>query len=334
MRIATPQDQARRDAMAQHRSGEPDHADRDVIEPRLAGLVVERHPHLGRLLGPDVVDRECRQPIGMLQVLVRLPSRCTIALVCACNSSPTVSSLPTSSAPPAITTTTRPSSGSADEARALRDKILSISAHVIVLKNSATFAEYRDVLSTVKNIDDVVAAEPFIFLEVLIASAGHTPFGVALKGVDPQRVAGVVDMGAVMKAGKIQDLSRGEPPAIILGNTLANTLQVHIGDRVTLSLPPDTQPTVQPPHEYPFFVTGIIHTGFDEYDERLALASLVATQQIVARGDQVMGVELKVKDVDRSDKIARAIERALGGPPYEVMDWYELNRNLFGGHRP
>ena len=42
-----------------------------------------------------------------------------------------------------------------------------------------------------------------------------------------------------------------------------------------------------------------------------------------------MGVEMKVKDVDRAAEIAEKLERALGGPPYQVQDWYELNHNLF-----
>ena len=42
-----------------------------------------------------------------------------------------------------------------------------------------------------------------------------------------------------------------------------------------------------------------------------------------------MGVELKVKDVDRAEEIAEKLEKALGGPPYQVQDWYELNHNLF-----
>jgi lipoprotein-releasing system permease protein len=57
--------------------------------------------------------------------------------------------------------------------------------------------------------------------------------------------------------------------------------------------------------------------------------ALEDTQELVGRGDQVMGVELKVKDVDRASKIAANLEHALGGPPYQVQDWYELNHNLF-----
>jgi lipoprotein-releasing system permease protein len=73
----------------------------------------------------------------------------------------------------------------------------------------------------------------------------------------------------------------------------------------------------------------VFYSGFDEYDRRLMYTSLADAQDMNGRGDQVMGVELKVKDVDRAEDIARRLEKALGGPPYQVQDWYELNHNLF-----
>src|SRR5262249_60728739 len=74
---------------------------------------------------------------------------------------------------------------------------------------------------------------------------------------------------------------------------------------------------------------GVCDSGFDESDRRVMYASLVETEELQGRGDQVMGVELKVRDVDRAEEIAHKLERALGGPPYQVQDWYELNHNLF-----
>src|SRR5262249_7476418 len=56
---------------------------------------------------------------------------------------------------------------------------------------------------------------------------------------------------------------------------------------------------------------------------------LTEAEELQGRGDQVLGVELKVRDVDRADVIAKKLEKALGGPPYQVQDWYELNHNLF-----
>src|SRR5205085_7078757 len=46
-------------------------------------------------------------------------------------------------------------------------------------------------------------------------------------------------------------------------------------------------------------------------------------------GDKVMGVELKVKDVERANEIANKLRKRLGEPPFQVQDWYELNQNLF-----
>jgi lipoprotein-releasing system permease protein len=264
-------------------------------------------------------------------LLVRLPGL-AIAVVCACGSSPT--SPPSKSSASSAQPATQPSSGPRDEARALRDKILRVNPPVVILKEAATFAEYREVVRTAESIEGAVAAAPFVFLELHIASAGHASFGIAVKGIDPRRAGDMRDLGPALKTGKLLDLAQGDPPALILGDQLAELLGVHTGDRVVVTHPPQTQPAGKPPREYPFHVIGIMHTDLDAYDQYLAFTSLAAAQQILDRGDQVMGVEVKVQDIDRSDEVARAIERALGGPPYQVMDWFELNRELFGGRRP
>ncbi|HEY5948384.1 MAG TPA: ABC transporter permease [Kofleriaceae bacterium] len=222
-----------------------------------------------------------------------------------------------------------------DPPAVLRAKILGVNAHVDVLKSVATFAEYRDVLAVVEKTPGVVAAEPFIFAELYIASAERAPIGVAVKGVDPSRVGRVLAVGTHMVAGSIDSLAKGEPAPIVLGDDLARKLDVKIGDEVTVSPPKDPPSSAKPKV---FRVSALFHMDFDEYDERLALTSLSALQAMLGRGDQVMGIEMTVKDLDHSDDIASTIEKALGGPPYQAMDWYELNKNLFtalyGQRRP
>ena len=221
-----------------------------------------------------------------------------------------------------------------------RDKVLGVNAHVIVLKSQATFAEYRDVMKTAENIDpDVIAVQPFIFAEMLVTRGKGELSGVAIKGVDPKLVRGVLDLDKHMIQGSIEVLSKdvefGELPPIIMGKELAHKLKAKVGDEVTVVVPLsnidfDTwRAKSSAPRTRKFRVSGIFYSGFDEYDRRLMYTSLRDTQELVGRGDQVMGVELKVKDVDRAKEIAENLERALGGPPYQVQDWYELNHNLF-----
>jgi lipoprotein-releasing system permease protein len=232
-----------------------------------------------------------------------------------------------------------------------RDKVLGVNAHVIVLKSQTTFAEYRDVMKTAREIDpEVLAVQPFIFAEMLATNGKGALSGVAIKGIDPKLVRGVLDLEKHMIQGSVDTLATeacppgvkpadkpgclAEPP-IIMGKELAHKLKAKVGDVVTVVVPLsnvdfDTwRAKASAPRTRKFIVTGIFYSGFDEYDRRLLYTSLVDTQDLVGRGDQVMGVELKVKDVDRAEDIARRLEKALGGPPYQVQDWYELNHNLF-----
>ncbi|HEX8112276.1 MAG TPA: ABC transporter permease [Kofleriaceae bacterium] len=264
-----------------------------------------------------------------------------------------------------------------------RDKVLGVNAHVIVLKSQATFAEYRDVMKTAREIDrDVLAVQPFIFAEMLATRGKGELSGVAIKGIDPKLVRGVLDLDRHMIEGSVDSLLleacppgtdertpgtgerpgaglpglRGAPtgpppgvitatepdrprclkdPPIIMGKELAHKLKARIGDTVTVVVPLsnidfDTwRAKTSAPRTRKFTVTGIFYSGFDEYDRRLMYASLTEVEELQGRGDQVMGVELKVRDVERAEQIAHKLEKALGGPPYQVQDWYELNHNLF-----
>ncbi|HEY5928262.1 MAG TPA: ABC transporter permease [Kofleriaceae bacterium] len=228
-----------------------------------------------------------------------------------------------------------------DPPEVLRGKIIGINAHVIVLKTSAHLTEYRDVLAKVERTPGVVAAAPFIFAELEIAKTGKPPVSVAIKAVDPKRVGRVLTVGKHMTEGTLESLAKGKPPSIVLGDVLAQTLGVKVGDEVTVTHPKmdDAFAGVLPePKPGVFRVTGMFHMDFDEYDERLAFVPLAAMQEMLARGDQVMGIEMTVKDLDRSDEIAKAIETKLGGHPYDAQDWYELNQqlfvSLFGQRRP
>jgi lipoprotein-releasing system permease protein len=233
-----------------------------------------------------------------------------------------------------------------------RDKVLGVNAHVIILKSQNTFGEYRDVMKTAQHIDpDVLSVQPFIFAEMLVTRGKGQLSGVAIKGVDPKLVSGVLDIDQHIllceakyrdETGKcvnaVQSLAEtrpGQAPPIIMGKELAFKLKAEVGHDVTVVVPLsnidfDTwKAKSSAPRTRKFRVTGIFYSGFDEYDRRLMYTSLQDTQDLVGRGDQVMGVELKVKDVERAGDIAERLGQALGGPPYQVQDWYDLNHNLF-----
>jgi lipoprotein-releasing system permease protein len=216
-----------------------------------------------------------------------------------------------------------------------REKVLGVNAHVIVLKSVAGFVEYRDVMKTAREIDpDVLGVQPFIFAEMLVTRGKGELSGVGVKGVDPSLVGSVLDLDHHMVEGSVDVLARtpasGEPPPVIIGKQLAYKLAAKLGDVVTVVQSDfDARRGSVGSRTRKFRVAGIFYVGFDEYDRRLMYVSLHDAQELVGRGDEVFGVELKVKDVDRAEVITKKLDQALGGSPYQVEDWYELNHNLF-----
>ncbi|HEY1817470.1 MAG TPA: ABC transporter permease [Kofleriaceae bacterium] len=276
-------------------------------------------------------------PIGVLMLVLGLISTAVCGLLAVFSVFTSVSVLGVAFGVAALTIVLAVTTGFQ---RQFEDKVLGVNAHVIVLKSQTTFAEYRDVMDKAKKIDpDVLAVQPFIFAEMLVTRGKGELSGVAIKGVDPKLVKSVLDLDSHMIEGSVDSLSKeppaGQPPPIIMGKELAHKLKAKLGDDVTVVVPLSNidwdaaSMRSTAPRSRKFRVTGIFYSGFDEYDRRLMYCSLQDAQDLEGRGDQVMGVEMKVKNIDRASAIAEHLEKALGGPPYQVEDWYQLNQNLF-----
>jgi lipoprotein-releasing system permease protein len=95
-----------------------------------------------------------------------------------------------------------------------RDKILGVNAHVLVLKYSIDFREYREVMKRVEAIPGVVAAAPFVINPTMVSHGGHTATGVLLKGIDPERSNLVLELPRTVVEGSLVDLRQANaaPP--------------------------------------------------------------------------------------------------------------------------
>ncbi|WP_437678554.1 ABC transporter permease [Sorangium sp. So ce131] len=72
-----------------------------------------------------------------------------------------------------------------------RDKVLGVNAHVLVIKYSTDFREYRSVMDQVAKVPGVVGVAPFSINPMMLTHGDATATGVLVKGVDPARSLGV-----------------------------------------------------------------------------------------------------------------------------------------------
>jgi lipoprotein-releasing system permease protein len=220
----------------------------------------------------------------------------------------------------------------------LRNKILGINSHIILMPYSGAMRDYPRVMRDAVTVPGVVAATPFIYSQAMLKHGGSVT-GIVLRGLSTEDALKVINLGKI-REGKLDDLGEGRKipglkseltglPGILIGRELAKNLGVFLYETVYVVSPSGVAtPMGMVPRMKPFLVVGIFESGFFEYDSTLAYISLKNCQEFLGMDDMVTGIEIRVDDIYRADKIAKQIEAKLGFP-YWGRNWMEMNKNLF-----
>ena len=212
----------------------------------------------------------------------------------------------------------------------LMSKILGVKSHILVLNYKGAFNDYKIVAGKVGQVEGVVATTPFIHSQVMVNRSGNVS-GAILRGIRPQTAGNVLSIESMIKEGSLSSLeSRWDGlPTIIIGNELSKQLGAYPGDVLNMISPEGKlTPLGRVPNSQKYKVTAVFDSGMYEYDASMVFVSLKEAQAFLGFGDRVSGLEVRVKDVYRSDKVGTKIQNALGNP-YWTKDWKVMNRSLF-----
>jgi len=212
----------------------------------------------------------------------------------------------------------------------LMSKILGVNSHILVLSLTGPFNDYQKAAEKVDKVEGVIASTPFIYTQVMINNSGQVS-GAVLRGVDPESAGAVVTFKSMIKDGSITSLGKKIDgiPSIIIGGELAKQIGAHPGNVITVISPEGKlTPLGRTPNTRRFKVAAIFDSGMYEYDASMVYISLKEAQDFLALRDKVTGLEVRVEDVYKSDKISRKVQKVLGYP-YWTKDWKVMNRSLF-----
>ena len=112
----------------------------------------------------------------------------------------------------------------------LIERILGISGHLIVQSSEGPVRDYERITAAVRNADGVVRATPIIEGQAMAMAEGAAS-GALVRGVRPEDLATNTLITAGINSGILADFHGTN--ALILGDRLARTLGVRVGDQVT-----------------------------------------------------------------------------------------------------
>ena len=212
----------------------------------------------------------------------------------------------------------------------LMSKILGVNSHLLVLSHKGAFKDYKNIAARIDMIDGVVATSPYIYSQVMVNKSGNIS-GSILRGIEPGTVGNVIGIERMIKEGSLASLMGNLDgfPAIIIGRELSRQLGAFPGDILTMVAPEGKlTPLGRAPNTQKYKVTAIFDSGMYEYDASMVFVSVKEAQALLGIGDRVTGLDVKVKDIYKSGRIGKEIQKELGHP-YWTKDWQEMNRNLF-----
>jgi len=214
--------------------------------------------------------------------------------------------------------------------QAIRDRLLSVTAHVNLKPLGPNgIRDYRQVMAQMSSTPGVRSIEPAIYSTVLL-SAGGRARGIVLKGVDPEleRRASEALHHIVAGNGDFAQDADGIP-AVLVGRIMANDLDISAGDYITLTSPQGSlTPFGMLPRSRRFHVNGIFDSGFYDYDANWGFVTLGSAQSLAGIGDVVSLLEVRVTQMDDAAAIAEELLRR-AGPGYTTSTWMDENRALF-----
>jgi lipoprotein-releasing system permease protein len=213
----------------------------------------------------------------------------------------------------------------------LRDRIVGSAAHIYVY-NAAGYTDAdipRDIPKMM--VPGVVAASPAIMGQGLAKVAGRESKFIAIKGVDPAHEPNVIDIARSMRSGTFDALSRLAStgrPGIVLGADLATSLGVTLGDEVQVVVPEGTlTPVGMKPTARYFTVVGTVEFGFYEVDTQEGFISMEVAESLLQKTGPDL-IQLRVAHMDDAPRLRDELQAKLG-PPYQLEDWTELNKQLY-----
>jgi len=211
----------------------------------------------------------------------------------------------------------------------ISENIINFNSHIVITSyGDRDLEEDNEIekLITAKLDGKLLSYSKFIAKNSIIKSKKYSE-GVLLFGIDTEKTN--LDIKKMILSGEYFD-SSSDKKEIILGKKLAETLQVNVGDKVTLfTLQNSKLPSyTNPPMISQFSVTGIFESGMPEYDDLKAYIPISLAKSILKMENNISGYNVRLKDVAEIEETVERLQESLRYP-YYVRSIFQQHQNIF-----
>jgi lipoprotein-releasing system permease protein len=209
--------------------------------------------------------------------------------------------------------------------REIKQRILNVVPHISLTYGSGDNEPAAD-LAAIAALPEVVAASTYVDGQGMLSARGLLQ-GVSVQGLDPGTAGPQAVLRNHMLAGSLDALVPGGY-GVVIGSSLARSLDVITGDEVLLTLP---QMTLTPVGVFPrvkrLQVVGIYQVGA-QVDSGIAMVHIADAQKLYRLGTRVNGIRVSVADPFAIAGVQGELAARFAGRG-EVSTWQQAMKTLF-----
>lgn len=201
----------------------------------------------------------------------------------------------------------------------IRHRIFGMASQVTISGVNSSITDWQALSQKITRNPQVIGTAPLIAGQGILMNQGQ-PHPVMVIGILPQREAEVSSIAQKFIAGSLNKLQPHQF-GIVLGEELALTLGVDVGDKVNLMIPSvAVTPVAIVPRFRSFTVKGIFRVGRGFGFDSLAYIHMRDAQALFQLGNTVSGLRLKLKDLYKAPQVAEEVAQQLPNI-YQVSNW-------------
>lgn len=204
--------------------------------------------------------------------------------------------------------------------REIKERVFSMVPPITVSSVASYIENWEDLRNYIKKLPYITAVAPYVNSQVLLSSSGMVQPAM-LNGIVPEEEKKIAHLGDKIVQGNLDNLTPGSF-GIVLGEDLANRLDVIVGDKVTVVTPEmSLSPAGVVPRFKRFTVVGVFKAGGGfGFDTLLAYINLSDAQKLFEMGTAVSGLHLNIKDAYAAQMITQKLMKALT-PTARITNW-------------
>lgn len=208
-------------------------------------------------------------------------------------------------------------------------KIIGLNSHITIFPEDYSRSQYVDIIDSIKSVDNVNFINPIVEKQVMFIGNDNTSLGGLVRGINIEDLKNKKDIYNSIEEKELKDFNNSS--LIIIGNQLALTLKLNIGDTVKVIAPEFNNTIIgSVPRIKTYTVGAIFSSGMYEYDSMIAFIPLYFAQKQFNLNNSITGIEIFLKNPNIAQQSLSQISNILdkNDVSFSIIDWKGANSSL------